>query len=52
MISLWVSLDAIKSFAGDDISHARLYPDDESFLIRHDSKVAHFELLEFAPERA
>jgi heme-degrading monooxygenase HmoA len=50
MISLWDSLEAIKTFAGEDISQARLYPDDEEFLIQHDSNVAHYDVLEFKRE--
>lgn len=50
MISLWDSFEAIKTFAGEDISRARLYPDDEAFLIRFDSKVTHYDLVEFTPE--
>jgi heme-degrading monooxygenase HmoA len=52
MISLWDSFEAIKSFAGEDISRARLYPDDEAFLIRYDSRVTHYDSVEFTPEKA
>jgi len=52
MISLWDSFEAIKTFAGEDISRTRLYPDDNDFLIRYDSKVTHYEVLEFQAERA
>lgn len=47
MISLWDSLNSVKAFAGEDISRARLYPDDEDFLVRHDSRVVHYDVLEF-----
>ncbi len=52
MISLWDSYEAIQAFAGDDISLARLYPDDKDFLVRYDSKVTHYDSVEFTPERA
>lgn len=52
MISFWDSFEAIKDFAGENISQARLYPDDNDFLIRYDSTVTHYEVLEFQPERA
>ena len=52
MISLWDSYEAIKAFAGDDISHARLYPEDKDFLVRYDSNVAHYDSVEFTPEQA
>lgn len=42
-VSWWESLDVIKGFAGDDISRAVLYADDEQFLIGHEETVTHFE---------
>jgi hypothetical protein len=43
-LSWWVDLDHIRAFAGDDISAARYYPDDEPFLIEREDTVAHFEV--------
>lgn len=51
MISLWDSFDSITAFAGDDISKARLYPEDEGFLIRYDTTVTHYDFVEFTPEK-
>ena len=45
MISLWESLEAIEEFAGDDIDHARYYPEDADFLIELEPKVTHYEVL-------
>lgn len=50
LISLWDSLEAIKTFAGEDFLQARLYPNDEAYLIRHDSKVTHYDVIEFKRE--
>jgi heme-degrading monooxygenase HmoA len=45
-LSLWESEDAIRSFAGDDIEAAVLYPEDERYLIGGQSAVAHYEVVD------
>jgi heme-degrading monooxygenase HmoA len=45
LISLWESAAAIREFAGSDISVARYYPEDESFLLELEPTVAHYEVL-------
>jgi len=45
-LSLWESEDAIRSFAGDDIEAAVLYPEDERYLIDGGSAVAHYEVVD------
>jgi len=32
-MTFWDSLDAIKSYAGDDVELAKYYPDDKEFLL-------------------
>ena len=44
-ISLWESLDAIRSFAGEDYEKARYYPEDRKFLIELEPSVEHFDVL-------
>jgi heme-degrading monooxygenase HmoA len=44
-LSLWESEDAIRSFAGDDIEAAVLYPEDARHLIGGESAVAHYEVV-------
>jgi len=44
-ISLWESLAAIRSFAGDDIEAAKYYPEDSGFLLELEPKVVHHEVL-------
>lgn len=44
-ISLWESLDAIRSFAGEDYEKARYYPEDRKFLIELEPYVEHFDVL-------
>lgn len=43
-VSLWVSLDAIRAFAGDDIGRAVFYPEDDRFLLGRDFTVSHYSL--------
>jgi heme-degrading monooxygenase HmoA len=45
ILSLWDSEEAIRRFAGDDISKAVFYPEDERFLIERDNDVSHYEVL-------
>jgi heme-degrading monooxygenase HmoA len=45
ILSLWDSEDAIRRFAGEDISKAVFYPEDERFLIERDHDVSHYEVL-------
>ena len=43
-LSFWNSEDAIRSFAGDDISRAVYYPEDDRFLIDRTDEVEHYHL--------
>ena len=42
MFTLWDSLDAVKSFAGDDYEVAVFYPQDDRFLIERDTTATHY----------
>ncbi|WP_127546604.1 hypothetical protein [Actinoplanes sp. OR16] len=44
-LSWWESLDAIRGFAGDDISQAVFYPEDDAFLIDRETTVTHHEVV-------
>jgi len=46
MISLWSSEEAIRAFAGDDISVAVFYSDDERFLIEREMTVTHYDVVD------
>jgi heme-degrading monooxygenase HmoA len=46
MVSLWNSMDDVRSFAGDDIEQAVFYPEDDRFLIDRDLQVRHYEVVE------
>lgn len=41
VISLWRELDDIRAFAGDDISIARFFPDDDRYLVERELTVRH-----------
>ncbi|MCC9145200.1 MULTISPECIES: hypothetical protein [unclassified Arthrobacter] len=43
-VSLWVSLDAIRAFAGADVGRAVFYPEDDRFLLERDHTVSHYSL--------
>jgi hypothetical protein len=39
--SLWRDLEAIRGFAGDDLTRARFFPEDDQFLIERDLECRH-----------
>jgi len=43
-LSWWTSLDSIRGFAGDDISVAVFYPEDDDYLVDRETTVSHFEV--------
>ena len=46
LISLWESLDSIRAFAGDQVEHARYYPEDADYLLELEPTVTHYEVLD------
>jgi hypothetical protein len=42
-LSWWVSLDAIRAFAGDPPDQARYYPADDEYLLTRPATVLHYE---------
>ncbi len=45
LVSLWDSLEAIRTFAGEDIERARYYPEDAEYLLEMEPNVTHYEVL-------
>ncbi len=45
-LSWWDDLDVIKAFAGDDVTSAKYYPEDDEYLVDRETTVSHFEVLE------
>lgn len=48
-LSMWESREAIERFAGEDIEAAVLYPEDERYLIRGESSIEHYDIVDAAP---
>ncbi len=45
VMSMWDSVEAIRTFAGEDYEHAVYYPQDEDFLLELESHVAHYAVV-------
>jgi len=45
-LSFWDSMDAVRSFAGDEPERAVFYPDDDHFLVEREETVDHYELFD------
>jgi heme-degrading monooxygenase HmoA len=44
-LSFWQSREVIAGFAGDDISQAVFYPEDERYLVDRETTVTHYEVV-------
>lgn len=44
-LSFWDTEDSIRAFAGDDVTKARYYPEDERFLLDFPERVEHFDVI-------
>lgn len=45
LLSVWDSVQSIKAFAGDDITQARFYPEDDRYLVNRDTTVNHYDVV-------
>ena len=45
-LSFWDSVDAIKTFAGEDLDQAVFYDEDDRFLVDRETTVSHFQVEE------
>ena len=45
LVTLWDSLESIKTFAGEDVERARYYPEDRGFLLEMETYVTHYDVL-------
>ena len=50
VVSLWDSMDDIRSFAGDDTEKAVYYPEDDRFLLEMEPTVRHYQVTNFEVE--
>ena len=46
MLTLWDDLEAIRRFAGDELTKAKYYDFDPDFLLELEPEVTHFEVIE------
>jgi len=46
MFTLWDDIDAIRRFAGDELTKAKYYDFDPDFLLELEPEVTHFEVIE------
>ena len=46
MLTLWEDMDAIRRFAGDQLTKAKYYDFDPDFLLELEPEVVHFEVIE------
>jgi len=44
-LTFWESMDAIRSFPGEDVETAKYYPEDKDFLLEFEPKVLHYEVV-------
>ena len=44
-LSFWESREVISGFAGDDISRAVFYPEDDRYLVDREVSVTHYEVV-------
>ena len=44
-LSFWASSEAISGFAGEDISRAVFYPEDDRYLVDRETTVTHYEVV-------
>ena len=43
--TLWLSEEAIRAFAGDDLLRAKYYPEDQEFLLEFEPLVQHYRVI-------
>ena len=44
-LTFWKDIKAIKAFAGEDVTVARYYPEDQDFLLEFEPHVVHYEVV-------
>jgi heme-degrading monooxygenase HmoA len=44
-MTFWESLDAIRTFAGEEVTKAKYYPEDRGFLLEFEPEVIHYQVV-------
>jgi len=50
IVTLWDSMDAVRTFAGDVAERAVFYPEDDRYLVARDDHVTHYEVVDTQPD--
>jgi heme-degrading monooxygenase HmoA len=45
IVSRWSSMEAVRTFAGEEPERARFYPDDEAYFVSVEEHADHFEVV-------
>lgn len=45
VMTIWRSLDAIKAFAGDDVTRAVVPPEAQALMVRYDDRAIHYDIV-------
>ncbi len=46
-VSWWDTMESIRAFAGDDVTRARYYPEDDAYLLEKEPLVQHYDCWKF-----
>ena len=46
VVSVWRSLDAIKAFAGEDVTRAVVPPAAQALMVRYDDRAIHYDIVQ------
>ena len=44
-MTFWNGIEAIRAFAGDDVTKAKYYPEDAEFLLEFEPEVVHYDVV-------
>jgi hypothetical protein len=44
-LTFWKGIESIKAFAGEDVTVAKYYPEDQDFLLEFEPHVIHYEVV-------
>jgi heme-degrading monooxygenase HmoA len=44
-LTFWKDMDSVKAFAGEDVTAAKYYPEDQNFLLEFEPTVVHYEVV-------
>jgi heme-degrading monooxygenase HmoA len=44
-LTFWKDIESIKAFAGQDVTVAKYYPEDQDFLLEFEPHVVHYEVV-------